>query len=180
MEILYSKEGFTFTKVKPLHYSLSFHMQNNYMILSRIIDFHLIKLIYDLNNDIYENVNLHIINEEEATVNLLMKHLFADLGLPQRYSYLHMRKITNESSIQFISQTIKSEIPEGMPLDAELMPIQTMVCNCKILSPHKMLFTVDVQFEDTITIPAVAEKIVGLILHKIFNRVKQFIENVRM
>ncbi len=180
MEILYAKEGFTFTKIQSCHYSLSFHMQNNNIILSKIIDFPLIKLIYDLNGDIYEKVNLQIINDNEAIANLLMKHLFADLGLPQRYSHLHMKKITTDTSIQFISETIKSEIPEGMPSDAELMPIKTFICDCKTINPHKMLFTFDFKFEETMKIPPVAEKLVGLILYKIFNRVKQFIENVRI
>lgn len=178
MEILYSKEGFTFTKIKQRHYSLSFKMQNNHIDLSKIIDFHLIKLIYDLNVDIYEKANVHIINDNEATVNLLMKHLFADLGMPQRYSYLHMTKTIDESNIQFTSETIKYEIPEGMPTDAELMPIQNFICNCKIVTPHKMTFAFDIIFEETMTIPPIVEKLIGLILHKIFNRVKQFIENV--
>lgn len=180
LKILYSKEGFTFVKKTKNNYSLSFQMENNHMILEKIIDFNLVKLIYDLNNDIYEKVNLQIINENEATINLLMKHLFEDLGLPQRFSYVHMKKICEENTITFESQTIKSERPEGMPADAELMPIKNMKCNCDIITSHKIRFTFDVLFEDNMLVPPVAEKLVGLILYKIFNRVKQFIENVRM
>jgi len=87
--VLYSKEGFKFTKNKNNDYSISFLMQNNSIVLSKIIDFNLIKLIYELNPDVYEKINMEIINENEAISNLLMKHLFKDLGLPQRYSYLH-------------------------------------------------------------------------------------------
>ena len=180
MTELYSKDGFVFTKNEKNNYSLTFEMVNNNIILSKIIDFNLVKLIYDLNNDIYEKVNLKIINENEATINLLMKHLFEDLGLPQRFSYVHMTKISKENNILFESQTIKSEIPEGMPVEAELMPLKTMICNCNIISPHKIRFTINVLFDNHMLIPAVVEKLVGLILYKIFNRVKQFIENVRM
>lgn len=178
--VLYSKEGFIFTKSDKNNYSLSFSMQNNSIILSKIIDFNLIKLIYDLNSDVYEKINMNIISENEAIANLLMKHLFKDLGLPQRFSYIHINKIVEENSIKFISQTIKPEIPEGMPPDAELMPIKNMICDCRIITPHQIQFTCNVQFENTMVIPPVAEKLVGLILYKIFNRVKQFIENVRM
>lgn len=180
MTELYSKEGFVFKKNEKNNYSLSFEMENNHMILSKIVDFNLVKLIYDLNNDIYEKVNLKIINDNEATINLLMKHLFEDLGLPQRFSYIHMKKITRENNIVFESQTIKSDRPEGMPVDAELMPIKTMKCNCDIITQHKIRFTFNVLFEDKMSVPPVAEKLVGLILYKIFNRVKQFIENVRI
>ena len=180
MTELYSKEGFVFKRNEKNNYSLSFEMENNNIILSKIIDFNLVKLIYDLNNDIYEKVNLKIINQNEATINLLMKNLFEDLGLPQRFSYLYIKKISQENIIKFESQTIKSERPKDMPVDAELMAIQTMICNCNIITPHKVRFTVNVLFENHMLIPAVVEKLVGLILYKIFNRVKQFIENVRM
>ena len=109
-----------------------------------------------------------------------MKHLFEDLGLPQRFSYVHMTKISKENNILFESQTIKSEIPEGMPVEAELMPLKTMICNCNIISPHKIRFTINVLFDNHMLIPAVVEKLVGLILYKIFNRVKLFIENARI
>lgn len=180
MTELYSKEGFVFTKNEKNKYSLSFEMENNNIILSKIIDFNLVKLIYDLNNDIYEKVNLKIINENEATINLLMKHLFEDLGLPQRFSYVHIKKNCQENRITFESETIKSERPEGMPVDSELVPIRKMVSNCDIITPHKIRFTFHVLFENNMLVPPVAEKLIGLILYKIFNRVKQFIENVRM
>jgi hypothetical protein len=180
MTELYSKEGFIFKKNEKNNYSLFFQMQNNGMILSKIIDFNLVKIIYDLNPDIYEKVNLKIINENEATINLLMKHLFEDLGLPQRFSYMHVKKISTENTIIFESQTIKSERPEGMPVDAELMSVKTMKCYCDIITQHKIGFTFNVLFEDKMSVPPVVEKLVGLILYKIFKRVKQFIENVRI
>lgn len=178
--ILYSKEGFTFTKNTKNNYSLSFVIQNNNIILSKIIDFNLVKLIYDLNHDIYEKVDILKINDDEAIVNLLMKHLFEDLGLPQRFSYVLMKRIVENDCIKFISHSIKDKRPEGMPPDAELMPVQNMNCECNIINPHKMQFTCIIIFDNTMTVPPVAEKLVGLIIYKIFNRVKQFIENVRM
>ena len=178
--ILYSKEGFTFIKKQKNDYSLTFQMENNNIILSKIIDFNLIKLIYDLNSDIYEKVNLNIINDNEATVNLLMKHLFEELGLPQRFSYLHIKRIVSENNITFMSESIKSERPPDMPPDAELMNIKNNIINCHIITPHKINFECNILFESNMNVPAVAEKLVGLILYKIFNRVKQFIENVRL
>ena len=180
MTELYSKEGFAFVKNIKNNYSLTFQMENNHIILAKIIDFNLVKLIYDLNSDIYEKVNLNIINDNEAIIILLMKHLFEELGLPQRFSYLHLKKTVGENNIKFVSQSIKSERPLDMPPDAELMPIQNMTCDCDIITPHKIKFTCNILFEPIMNIPPVAEKLVGLILYKIFNRVKQFIENVRM
>lgn len=178
--ILFSKEGFTFTKNKNNNYSLSFTIQNNNIILSKIIDFNLVKLIYDLNNDIYEKINVNILNDNEAIVNLLTKNLFEDLGFPQKFSYISIKKIQEENIIRFISQTIKKERPEGMPVDAELMPIENMICDFNIITQHIINFSCNVLFENNTIIPSVLEKLIGLILFKIFKRVKQFIENIRM
>jgi hypothetical protein len=179
-DILYSKEGFTFAKIKKNNYTLHFKMENNTIVLSNIIDFNLVKLIYELNGDIYEKVNLTKIDDNQAVMSMLMKHLFEDIGLPQRFSYVHMTKQTDSNKITFISKSIYSERPEGMPESSEQMPITNMVCECNIITPHKMGFSCNVIFDDHMIIPQFAEKLVGLILFKIFNRVKQFIENVRM
>lgn len=178
MTTLFSKNDFVFTKLERNKYKLNFQMENRNIILSKIIDFNLVKLIYDLNPDIYEKVNLHLINENEATINMLMKHLFEDLGLPQRFSYLRMKKIYETDKIIFVSESIKTERPVGMPQDAELMPVKDMTCYCDIITPHKMSFSAIVHFEDYMNVPAFAEKIIGLILFKIFSRVKNFIINI--
>jgi hypothetical protein len=120
------------------------------------------------------------VNENEATIILLMKHLFEDLGLPQRFSHIRMVKTIEERKIVFNSQSIKDHRPEGMPDDAELMAIQQLNCTCNIITNHKIDFSVNVIFDPTMNVPPFAEKLVGMILHKIFKRVKLFIENVRM
>ena len=179
-DILFDKEGLKFVKVKKNHYKLHFSMENNNIILSKIIDFNLIKLIYDLNPDVYEKVNIETLNNDEVILTLLMKHFFEDLGLPQRYSFIHMKKVDEECKIKFIAQSIKTHKPEGMPEDAELMALQNMIAICDIITPHKVNFSFNVIFDGEMNFPPFAEKMVGMILHKIFKRVKQFIENVRV
>jgi hypothetical protein len=179
-EILYSKDGFEFVKVLKYKYSLKFSIENSNIILHKIIDFNLIKLIYDLNADIYEKINLEKINENEAIMSVLMKHLFEDLGLPQRFSYVKIQKYTHENKITFISQSIKTGRPDGMPIESEQLPLQTMTCDCNIITPHKILFTIDILFTQNMIVQSFAEKMMGLITFKMFNKVKQFIENIRM
>jgi hypothetical protein len=175
---LFDKDGFRFSCLKKNHYSLTFTMENNKIVLSKIIDFNLIKLIYDLNPDVYEKVHIETLNNDEIILTLLMKHFFEDLGLPQRYSFIHMKKVDEEGKIKFIAQSIKSHKPEGMPEEAELMALKKMVATCEIITSHKIYFSFNIIFDDEMNVPIFAEKMVGMILHKIFKRVKQFIENV--
>ena len=177
---LYSKEGFDFIKNSKNNYSLSFQMENASIILAKVVDFNLVKLIYDLNNDIYEKVNIETVNENQVIATLLMKHLFEDLGLPQRFSYNHITKVDEERKITFLAKSIKSQRPEGVPIDSELMAIDDMTIVCDIITNHKVAFSLNILFGLELSVPAFVEKIVGVIVGKIFKRVKQFIENVRI
>ena len=78
-KILYEKDGMKFTKLENKKYNLCFSMENKHILMANIVDFSLIKLIYDLNGDIYESVDLQKLGENQAVVTLLMKHLFEDL-----------------------------------------------------------------------------------------------------
>ena len=51
------------------------------------------KSYYEKNKDIYEKTDLIILNENEAEILFIMKNLFPDLGLPQRYAYLKVNKL---------------------------------------------------------------------------------------
>ena len=178
--ILFDKEGLQFIKIKQNHYKLIFSMENNNIILAKIIDFNIIKLIYDLNVDIYENVNIEKLNENEVVATLLMKNLFEDLGLPQRFSYIHIHKFIEDNKIIFLSNSIKSHRPKDIPKDAELMEIENMSIECNISTNHKVDFSLNINFDSELHIPVFIEKIVGVIIVKILKRVKQFIENVRI
>jgi len=179
-KIIYEKDGMKFTKLENKKYGLDFSIENKNILMANIVDFSLIKLIYDLNGDIFERVEFKKINENEGVVILLIRHLFEDLGLPQRYSYLHVNKTVNNQQIIFRSQSIYTERPEGIPDEAELMAMKENIGICDIVTPHKVNFSFTVLFEDYVEIPQFAEKIIGVILNKMFKRVKQFIENYRM
>jgi hypothetical protein len=174
---LFDKDGLVFKKIKDHHYNLTFSISNDKIILSKVIDFPFIKLIYELNPDVYEKINLEIINENEAILTLVMKHFFEDLGLPQRYSFLYINKTNYANAILFESKSIKSYRPDGVD-GCELMAIKSMNSVCASITPHTMNFNFDVIFEDYMKIPPFAEKMIGMIINKIFIRVKQFIEKM--
>lgn len=178
--ILYEKDGFIFSRIEKNKYTMNFAMENKDIILAKVIDFNLIKLIYDLNGDVYEKVSMESLNENEIIATLLMKHLFEDLGLVQRYSFLHIKRFVEETGILFKGQSIKSYRPIGIPKDAELMAMDDLKIVCHIVNPHKIDFSFTIVFDPMMNIPPFAEKLVGIILNKIFKRVKQFIENVRV
>ena len=58
--------------------------------------------------------------------------------------------------------------------------IETFICNCNIITNHNMSFDCNLIFDKSMAVPGVVEKLIGLIAYKIFNRLKQFIENIRI
>ena len=149
-------------------------------MLDKLVDFGLMKLIYDLNPDIYLTSSIEKLNENEALVKLLLKHFFEDLGLPQKYSYVHMTKKVEENKVSFISKSILSYKPDDIPKEAELLAIEHMECVCNIINPHTINYNFEIHFDKNRRIPPLfIQKTFGRIMNKIFNSVKQFIENLR-
>jgi len=178
-KIIYEKDGFKFEKIKDNVFNLIFDVENNKLSLPSLINFDLVKLIYDLNNDIYISNTLQKIPESNsAIVILLMKHFFEDLGLPQRYSHLYMTQEITEKQIVFNACSIYADNkPDGIPDDAELMPIKFMIIKCDIITQNKVDFNCSIVFDNNLNIPPFAEKVIGIMIHKIFTRVKKFINS---
>jgi hypothetical protein len=143
--------------------------------------------------DVYEKTELHKINESEANILFMIKNLFPDLGIPQRFAYLKVRKsveketngekIEKTKKIVFHSEFIlddKGEMmkPEHLPKDVYPLPIESLVTECLFLSDHKMHISNKIKFHSgKLNIPVFIEKILSKIIYKVFSRVKQFIEN---
>ena len=84
--------NFQMNKSTSGEYNIQFYLENDNIKLDNIIDFNLIKLMYELNQDIYEKIDLNIFNDNQATMLAINKHLFQDLGISQKYSHLKISK----------------------------------------------------------------------------------------
>jgi hypothetical protein len=179
-KILVEKDGMKFIKIDKNKFNLSFSIENKNINLASIITFDLIKLIYELNPDIYEKVILQKFSEDDGSIILLMKHFFNDLGFPQKYSYINLKKSIQNNSIKFDGASVFSDKPSEIPDDVELLPIENLNIECTFTTPHKCTFNCIILFHNTLIIPGFIEKVIGVIVNKIFNRVKQFVENIKI
>jgi hypothetical protein len=173
-------------KVANGEYNIHFYLENNNIHLDNIIDFNLIKLLYELNHDIYEKIELKIVNDTEVTLLAISKHLFQDLGISQKYTHLNItKKIQDTNKIIFDLQTVNPNSTEYsmthlIPKKAEQLPIEHFIIVCNVINQHKIEFTIDFKIDtDTIELPVFVESALCKIFVKMFKRVKQFIENIR-
>ena len=180
IKVLVEKNGMKFVKLEKNKYNLFYSIENKNINLEPLINFDLIKLIYELNPDIYEKVVLNKANEEEAKITLLIKHFFNDLGFPQKYSHMSLRKVIGTNCINFVGSSILSEKPSYIPNEVELLPIDKLNIECTMTSPHKVNLNCLIIFNDSLVIPTFIEKVIGIIINKIFVRVKKFIEDIKV
>lgn len=183
-QILMDKNGMKILKLDTDEYNILFSIKNSNFILPSIINFDLIKLIFDLNPDIYEKSILHKnmnISENNATIGSLMKDIYSDLGIPQSYICMNVEMIKINNIIKFTCNPIDSqEILSNFNLVPELylLPIKNMTFYCNILTNHHIDITCQMKLEDDVEIDKFIEKIIISVINKIFIRLKQFIENL--
>jgi len=183
-KIISEKNGMKLIRSPDNIFNFVCTIENKNIYLDKIINFELVKLIFEINNDIYEKVIMNKIDENNAEFIFIMKHFFADIGLPQRYYHFILTKNfnQNENKITFKSEIINNQKPEFISKDIEFLPINKMDFECQFtsLQRDKMLFNAFIVFDKNLSIPEYVEKVVGLIVNKIFIRVKQFIEMYRI
>jgi hypothetical protein len=178
--ILFNNDGFKITRNTKNNYSLEFTIENKNIVLPKIIDFNLFNLIYELNPDIYDKMELKKLNEKDAIITILMKNLFEDLGISQKFNYMYIQKFKDSEKIIFKGETIHNNRPDCVPEEAELTQIKDLTCVCYVLTNHKILISFTIILDEKMIIPPFVEKLFTNILFKIFKRVKQFIENTRI
>jgi hypothetical protein len=176
-KLIINKPDLKFKKVSNNIFCSNFQIKNENLILSKIINFDLIKMIYDLNPDIYESVELKKENQNEAICLIIVKHLFEDLGLPQRYIHVKIKRIIENNNIIFKGYSIYNSNHKNIPENACQMPIKQLIYDCNISNEHNIDITQSMELEN-ITIPSFAEKILGMMIYKIFKRAKLFIEKL--
>jgi len=175
-------DTFQMNKINAGEYNIHFYLENNNIQLNNIIDFQLLKLLYDLNMDIYEKIDLKILHDNEAILLAINKHLFQDLGVSQKYSLLKIKKnILKDNKIVFDLQSIKEthQVPVPVPEKAEQMPIEKFTIVCNVINQHKIEFIIDFKIDiDLFQLPVFVENVLRKIFLKMFKRIKQFIDNI--
>jgi hypothetical protein len=181
-KMIINKNNFQFTKLDSNNFNLVFEIINPNIVLPKIINFDLINLIYKLNPNVFEQIETTKINKDEIQINSLLMDLFSELGLPQYYSNLNVIKrdnISESNNIIFdcFSNT-NTNTGVKIPDDCEPIPLEKVIVNFQIVSDHKVFISCDIILIEDHDLPSFFEKITGNLIYNIFNKVKQFIENI--
>ena len=174
-------EGKTYllVRIATNKYRMTTTIENKKIYMKNLLNFNLINLIYQTNLDKFDKINLNIINEEDANVFLLMKHLFKEMGLKQRYFCFDIKKVDLENGISFIlTQNAEYGQQVNDCTNAHLMPIKHMLYNFELVSLHKIKMTQYINFDPEVGLPTFLEPVFGLVSKTMLKKMKLFIEGV--
>ena len=172
-------EGKTYllVRIATNKYRMTTTIENKKIYMKNLLNFNLINLIYQTNLDKFDKINLNILNDEDANVFLLMKHLFKEMGLKQRYFCFDIKKVDLENGISFIlTQNAEYGQQDNDCSSAHLMPIKHMLYNFELVSLHKIKMTQYINFDPEVGLPTFLEPVFGLISKTMLKQMKQFIE----
>ena len=180
--ILMDKNGMKIIKLTNNEYTVTFSIKNNQFILPSIINFDMVKLIFDLNPDIYEKSILRKNDDlDNAIICSLMKDIYSDLGIPQSYMCMEVQIVKLIDVVKFKCQSLSDKTTpaefSGIP-NLYLLPVKNLIIDCNILTNHHIEINCKIMVDDDIEIEPFIEKMVITIIHKIFIRLKQFIETL--
>ena len=157
-------------------YMLDFETKNNNIDLEKLMDFKIYELIQKLNEDVIEKIEiLKQYSSNEIELLFIFKRFGQSAGIPQKYLILKTQRQKLDDLIIFNSEDSKLIINTMNNFKAERM-------TCKfaqlIIIPFEKKLRLNYKFSIDIKedLPIYMENILGLMMKKIFFRLKKFIE----
>ena len=176
------KKNIQMTKLSNHVFKLETNIENNDIYLEKILNFDLIYLFYKVNNEYFEAVDFHLINENEAILFILMKPLFQQLGCHSRYVNLKIiKKIKNDKCISFIANTHDElskkakEFPSAIP-----SPLINVSIEFNIINSHNIHISEILTFDEKYYGFTILDKLLSPVLKQIFRQSVQAVEEIRL
>jgi len=157
---------------------LQFNLENKNKNLHDIININMYTLLYNLNKDNFEKIEIKkCISPNEVEVLFLFKPFGKDLGIKPKYMYIKtVADIKNEKHIYTSVDIEYPNMNELSNYERIKNTISTMVINFE--SDSKINVYYIFKFELFHSLPIYMENILGLTMKKMFLNLKNFIEMV--
>jgi hypothetical protein len=165
-------------------YLLQFLAENTNVNLYNMINLDIYKLMFTLNKDNFEKIDLDqittILSSHDKVINevnvlFLFKPFASDLGIKPKYMYVKVTEVCEPNKKTYNCVDIDyPNVEELKSYDKVVNTISSMVVNFESLNKINIsyIFKLDLSH----SLPTYMENIMGLIMKKVFLNLKQFIE----
>jgi len=186
MQTIVKKKDFTFSKIQKNKYRVVTKIENNNIQIKKVVDFHIIQLIFEINKEFFDKIHLDI-NEQENTAYLciMIRNLFEKIGFKQQCLSLQITKIEpNDSTFVFLGRkddvTIDSYVDAKKGNGFQIIPINKFSMIFELKSNHALELILDIELNETKRkITYIIEKAFGIFFKHIFLKTKKFIEAIK-
>ena len=164
-------------------FNICFSVQNDNLDLVSIFGFPILDILHVVNKD--DLIDLYSkeigVDEMSANVQMVFKHLFKDIGLPQFYMNMFFQCEKSESEI--IYNCIPDKLLSALKKDDYNIsshnmhvPIESMIIRCVFPTNQNAICEVSIKLDNTYSKLSQYESMLLSIFKKMFNKVKRFIE----
>lgn len=162
-------------------FRLSFMINNDNYDLHNAIGFKLFPLIGELNTDVIDKIYIDDYDNDtkSANVGILFKQFGKEFGLAQKYLFTKTNmEYTSKDTIRFSSQHVPPPSDVLVPDASEPIVKAHTILDITLHGPHQVFVTYDFTFVIDDDLPIYMEKQPGLLMKKLFLRLKSFLENI--
>lgn len=183
LELIDSKHDINLYMIKGEQdiFRLQFRIVNLNYDLHQAIGFKLFSLMGELNKDVIDNIQLEPYEENDTNMRMgmILKRFGAEFGISQKYIYSATNVTRSGPNYCFNSKQIKR--PDTYIIPHNCIPVQKSESNLYLSFIDNS--TVDVSYEFSLIIdedmPIMMRKLPGLLMKKVFIRLKSFLESLR-
>jgi len=160
-------------------YMISFTSENtNNINIANIMNFKIYNLIYELNKDVLDAVKIiEQPADDKVHVLFLFKQFGKELGLKKKYMFIETTAQKKGDIITFSSKSIPYNDNLGKDYDRVHNDFSELYANVNNKHKVDILYKFKIDMYDNL--PIYMENLMGLLMKKIFYRLKIFIENLK-
>lgn len=175
-----TKPNFLLTRNEKNNYQVEFIIENKHIYVQNILGFQFIQLMYEVNKNMFETVQLDMIDENEAHLYLLMKPVMKELGVLQRFAALklNMHAVQHTNTIYFKGVPYPEYQHLNQCKNAIIAPIKEITIACNVLTPHKFKFTQNIMFDSHFTMMPFFENIFGTFIKNMFQQTIEAVQSI--
>ena len=159
-------------------YSLQLYLENKNYNLYDIINLKMYNLLYDLNRDNFEKIEIkHWRSSSEVDILFMFLPFGKQLGIKPKYMYIRATEQVENGKKTYTCSDIDYPDPaELIEYDKVTTKISTMVVNFE--SNHRVNINYVFKIDISHNLPIYMENILGIIMKKMFVNLKYFIESI--
>lgn len=161
-------------------FRIAFDLVNPNYDLNKAIGFKLFALMAQLNSDVIESCTISSYDDSSSEVDmgLLFRRFGSDFGLAQKYIYAH--SVMRRTGLETTMETKQIQRPDDFTVPRGSEPALGSASNLviRLTDNHhgEVLYDFVLVLEEDV--PIYMEKMPGSLMHKVFSRLKVFIETL--